>query len=133
MLAFLGFNYYFVFLKSRLMNYAGVKSFLKYLYDNVVANFIGFIIGMAATKLVAHFFVTRSIRNLWGLAAKRTVIDRNTYSNLELLISVIIGFIVFEILSKWLKKKLEEWYPACKAAMLGWVGRQKNAVVEKVG
>ncbi len=115
------------------MNYAAVKNFLKYLYDNVVANFIGFIIGMAATKLVAHFFVTRSIRNLWGLAAKRTVIDRRTYSNLELLISIIIGFIVFEILSKWLKKKLEEWYPACKSVVLGWFGREKNAVAEKVG
>ena len=115
------------------MNYAAVKNFLKYLYDNVVANFIGFIIGMAATKLVAHFFVTRSIRNLWGLAAKRTVIDRKTYSNLELLISIIIGFIVFEILSKWLKKKLEEWYPACKGLVLSWFKREKNAVVEKIG
>ena len=115
------------------MNYAAVKNFLKYLYDNVVANFIGFIIGMAATKLVAHFFVTRSIRNLWGLAAKRTVIDRKTYSNLELLISIIIGFIVFEILSKWLKKKLEEWYPACKELVLSWFKREKNAAVEKIG
>lgn len=115
------------------MNYAGLKNFLKYLYDNVVANFIGFIIGMAATKLVSHFFVTRSVRNLWGLAAKRTVIDRKTYSNIELLISVIIGFIVFEILSKWLKKKLEEWYPAGKATVLAWFKMEKNAAVEKIG
>ncbi len=115
------------------MNYAGIKNFLRYLYDNVIANFIGFIIGMAATKLVAHFFVTRSIRNLWGLAAKRTVIDRKTYSNLELLISVVIGFIVFEILSKWLKKKLEDWYPVGKVAVLGWFKKEKNAAVGKIG
>lgn len=114
------------------MNIAGLKNFLKYIYENIVANFAGFIIGMAATKLVAHFFVTRSIRNLWGLAAKRTVIDKSTYSNLELLISIVIGFIVFEILSKWLKKKLEEWYPSCKSVALAWFKKEK-APVEKIG
>ena len=115
------------------MNYSGAKNFLKYLYDNFIGNFIGFVIGMAATKLVSHFFVTRSIKNLWGLAAKRTVLDKKTYSNLELLISVVIGFIVFEVLSKWLKKKLEEWYPSCKAIVQGWFRRDKNVAVEKIG
>lgn len=114
------------------MNSAGAKSFLKYIYDNFIANFIGFIIGMTATKLVAHFFVTRSIRNLWGLAAKRTVIDKTTYSNLELMISVIIGFIVFEVLSKWLKKKMEAIYPSCRATVLGWLGRSRDTAVEKI-
>ena len=115
------------------MNLSGCKQFVRYIYENIIANFTGFIIGMAATKLVAHFFVTRSIKNLWGLAAKRTVIDRKTYSNLELLISIIIGFIVFEVLSKWLKKKLEEWYPAVSAACSRWIGKEKNAAMEKVG
>ncbi len=99
------------------------SSFFKYVYENFVANFIGFIIGMGATKLVSHFFVTRSIKNLWGLAAKRTVIDKKTFSNLELFISVIIGFIVFELLSKWVKKKMEEAYPVCRTRVLGWMGR----------
>jgi len=105
------------------MKTAGAKNFLKYLYDNFIANFIGFIIGMAATRLVSYFFVTRSIRNLWGLTARKTVIDKKTFSNLELLISVIIGFIVFEVLSTWIRKKMEETYPACKTAVLGWLGK----------
>ena len=105
------------------MKFPETKSFFKYIYDNFIANFLGFIIGMAATRLVSHFFVTRSIKNLWGLAAKKTVIDKKTFSNLELLISVIIGFIVFEILSKWIKKKMEEIYPTCKTTVLGWLGR----------
>ena len=105
------------------MKNPGAKSFLKYIYDNFIANFIGFIIGMAATRLVSHFFVTRSIKNLWGLAARKTVIDKKTFSNLELLISVIIGFVVFEILSKWVKKKMEDAYPACKTTVLGWLGK----------
>lgn len=107
------------------MKTTAAKSFVKYLYDHFIANFIGFIIGMAATKLVSHFFVTRNIRNLWGIAAKRTVIDKKTFSNLELLISVVVGFIVFEVLSKWLKQKLEEIYPACKATVLGWIGKKQ--------
>jgi len=105
------------------MKLDATKNFFKYLYDNFIANFIGFIIGIAATKLVSHFFVTRSIGNLWGLAAKRTVIDKKTFSNLELFISVIIGFIVFEIFSKWIKQKMEEAYPACKNTVLGWMGK----------
>ncbi|HTL09239.1 MAG TPA: hypothetical protein VL307_13310 [Chitinophagaceae bacterium] len=105
------------------MKTTGAKNFLKYLYDNFIANFIGFIIGMAATRLVSYFFVTRSIRNLWGLTARKTVIDKKTFSNLEMLIAVIIGFIVFEVISKWIKKKMEETYPACKTAVLGWLGK----------
>src|SRR5436190_1057572 len=105
------------------MKFPETKSFFKYLYDNFIANFIGFAIGIAATKLVSHFFVTRSIRNLWGLAAKKTVIDKKTFSNLELFISVVIGFIVFEILSKWIKAKMAEVYPVCKNTVLGWMGK----------
>ena len=105
------------------MKPSGTNHFFRYVYNNFVANFIGFVIGMAATKLVSHFFVTRSIKNLWGLAAKKTVIDKKTFSNLELFISVMIGFIVFEVLSKWLKKKMEEIYPVCKTKVLSWAGK----------
>ena len=105
------------------MKLSGTKSFFKYIYDNFIANFIAFIIGLAATRLVSHFFVTRSIKNLWGLAARKTVIDKKTFTSLELFISVVIGFIVFEILSKWMKKKMEEMYPVCKTKVLSWMGR----------
>ena len=109
------------------MKNPATKSFFKYLYDNFISNFIGFVIGIAATRLVSHFFVTRSIKNLWGLTARKTVIDKKTFSNLELLISVIIGFIVFEIISKWLKKKMETAYPVCKATVMGWITRNRQA------
>ena len=114
------------------MKYPDTKSFFKYLYDNFVGNFIGFAIGIAATRLVSHFFVTRSIKNLWGLAARKTVLDKKTFSNLELLISVVIGFIVFEVLSKWIKKKMEEYYPVCKAKVLEWMSRNKSPEYNKV-
>ena len=34
---------------------------MQYVYSNYTGNFIGFAIGMASTRLVAHFFTTRSI------------------------------------------------------------------------
>ena len=61
---------------------------------------------MASTRLVAHFFTTRSIKNLWGLTAKKTVVDKQTFSAMEWMISIIIGFVVFEIISKYVKKKM---------------------------
>jgi hypothetical protein len=82
------------------------QKFLQYMYSNFTGNFIGFAIGMASTRLVAHFFTTRSIKNLWGLTAKRTVVDKQTFSAMEWMISIIIGFLVFEIISKWVKKKM---------------------------
>jgi len=82
------------------------QKFLQYMYSNFTGNFIGFAIGMASTRLVAHFFTTRSIKNLWGLTAKKAVVDKQTFSAMEWMISIIIGFLVFEIISKWVKKKM---------------------------
>src|ERR1051325_5385511 len=82
------------------------RKFVEYLYSNFTGNFLGFIIGMASTRLVSHWFTTRSIKNLWGLTARKTVVDKQTFSAMEWAVSIIIGFIVFEIISKWVKKKM---------------------------
>ena len=90
------------------------KKFIEYLYNNFIGNFLGFAIGMASTRLVSHYFTTRSIKNLWGLTARKTVVDKQTFSGLEWMISIIIGFIVFEIISKWVKKKTDAMLPKYK-------------------
>jgi large-conductance mechanosensitive channel len=82
------------------------QKFLQYMYSNFTGNFVGFAIGMASTRLVSHFFTTRSIKNLWGLTTSKTVVDKQTFSGMEWAVSIIIGFVVFEIISKWVKKKL---------------------------
>lgn len=84
------------------------QKFLTYLYSNFAGNFLGFIIAMASTRLVSHYFTTRSIKNLWGLTARKTVIDKKTFTAMEWMISIVIGFIVFEVISKWVKKKMDE-------------------------
>ena len=90
------------------------RKFLEYMYSNFAANFLGFAIGMASARLVSYFFTTRSIKNLWGLTASKTVVDKKTFNAMEWAISVFIGFIVFEIISKWLKKKIDATLPKYK-------------------
>lgn len=91
-----------------------IRKFLEYVYSNYVGNFLGFVVAMMSSRLVSHYFTTRSIKNLWGLTARKTVIDKHTYSNLEWAITIVIGFIVFEIVSKWFSKKLQQLLPKYK-------------------
>jgi hypothetical protein len=98
------------------------QKFLQYVYSNYTGNFIGFAIGMASTRLVKHFFTTRSIKNLWGITAKKTVVDKQTFSAMEWMISIIIGFLVFEIISKWVQKKMNPVLLKYKGYLpTGWV------------
>jgi galactitol-specific phosphotransferase system IIC component len=100
------------------------KKFIEYLYNNFTGNFLGFVIGIASTRLVSHFFTTRSIKNLWGLTARKTVVDKQTFSGLQWMISIIIGFIVFEIISKWVKKKTDELLLRYKTHLPRWMAGQ---------
>ena len=97
------------------------KKFIEYLYSNFTGNFLGFIIGMASSRLVSHWFTTRSIKNLWGLTARKTVVDKQTFSAMEWGISIIIGFIVFELISKWVKKKTDELMVKYKDRLPQWM------------
>ena len=100
------------------------RKFIEYLYSNFTGNFLGFIIGMASARLVSHYFTTRSIKNLWGLTARKTVVDKQTFSAMEWMISIIIGFIVFEIISKWVKKKMDEMMVKYKDRLPQWMIEQ---------
>lgn len=101
------------------------QKFIQYLYNNFLGNFIGFAVGMASTRLVSHYFATRSIKNLWGLTSHKTVLAKKTYANLELIVSLVIGFIVFEIISKWVKKKMYVMMPKFKTSVLQWLSKNK--------
>jgi len=111
------------------MKYLNRKTILKYLYDQLTGNFMGFLIGLSATSFVSHFFETRSLRNLWGLTAKRTVVDKDTFANLEWIASIVIGFIVFEIVTKVLKARIDKYFPLLKTRVFRWA--ITNGVPEK--
>ncbi|HEY3404900.1 MAG TPA: hypothetical protein VGK59_16030 [Ohtaekwangia sp.] len=101
-----------------------LKTILRYLYDQLTGNFMGFLIGASATGLVSQFFETRSLKNLWGLTAKKTVVDKSTFQNLEWIISIVIGFIVFEIFTKVIKAKIEKHAPRFKRLLFRWIIRE---------
>ena len=100
-----------------------LKSVSQYLYDQLTGNFIGFLIGVSATGLVSQFFETRSFRSLWGLTAKKTVVDKGTFQALEWIISIVIGFIAFEIVTKVIKAHLEKNLPTYKRILFRWIIR----------
>ncbi len=114
------------------MKYLNTGNIAKYLYNNFIGNFLGFVVGMAATRIVSHFFATRSLKNLWGLTSKKTVVDKSTFSNLQLLVSIVIGYIVFEIISKFIQKKMDELLPAYKTSIKNWMaGKQWQTIFKK--
>ena len=103
------------------MKFISRKVVLKYLYNQLTGTFAGFLIGMSATKLVAQFFETRGLKNLWGLASKKTIVDKDTFGNLEWIISIVIGFIVFEIFTKVVKEKIDKYFPIYKYRSFRWI------------
>jgi hypothetical protein len=63
----------------------------------------------------------RSIHNLWGLTSHKTLLDKKTYSMVEWFISVLIGFLVFEIISKHIRKRLDQVIPKLKIRLFRWL------------
>ena len=80
------------------------KSALSYAYRQLRGSFFAFISGMSAANLVSMFFETRRMANLWGLTAKKTVIDRDTFGVLKWTCSLVIGFIAFEVVNGLMRK-----------------------------
>jgi hypothetical protein len=106
------------------VEYLSKKKLLRYLYDQLTGNFAGFIVGMSATGLVSRFFETRSIRNLWGITSRKAVVSKETFGALEWIISILIGFIFFEIMTKVLKERLDRNLPAWKRIAFRWIIRK---------
>jgi hypothetical protein len=87
------------------------KEAFEYLKGQALAQFVGFYVGMSSTGLLSRFFETRGISNLWGVLARKPVVDAQTFNILERIVAVVIGFIVFEIVSRNLKPVIARWKP----------------------
>jgi hypothetical protein len=79
------------------------KEAVRYFYSQAVSQFVGFYVGMSSAGLVSRFFETRRVSNMWGLLARKPVVDAGTFRMLEQIVAVMIGFLVFEIISRNLK------------------------------
>ena len=105
------------------MKYVNKRTVLGYLADQLTGNFMGFLIGFMASGLVSKFFETRGIKNLWGLASKKTVVDKETFSALEWIISLVVGFIVFEIFTKVIREWVSQHSREYKSLFFRWAIR----------
>ena len=99
------------------------KNIFRYFADQFFGSFTGFIIGLWASRLVSHFFATRSIKNLWGLTAKKTLVDKQTFGMLEWLASVVVGYLVFEVVVRFVKNYVAPRLPMLRQRLSHLAGR----------
>ena len=100
------------------------KTIFNYLSEQVIGRFTGFMVGLWASRLISHFFTTRSIHNLWGLTARKTVVSKQTFGNLEWIASVLIGYLVFEIVLRIIKNKIGPWLSKSRFRLLRWMAER---------
>ena len=100
-----------------------LKKIIYYFLDKLTGTFSGFVIGMMATGLVSRYFETKSFKNLWGLTAKKKVVDKETFGYLEWTASIIIGFIAFEIVTKVIRRQVDKKLPVLKVRLKRWIIR----------
>jgi hypothetical protein len=75
---------------------------------------VGYLAGLSASMLVNKFFVKKGLVNLWGLAAKRDALKKDTYEWVMFIASYLIGLIVM-ILVNYLLQRLRNQKPAEQA------------------
>ena len=88
------------------MAWPTTKDLSRYAYNQFKGNFLGFIVGTSAARVVSTFFETRKISNLWGLTARKTIVSGDTFRLLEWFCALVVGFIAFEIVNNLVKEKL---------------------------
>lgn len=88
------------------MAWPTTRDLTKYTFNQLKGNFLGFVVGTFAARLVSTFFETRKVSNLWGLTAKKTIVSGGTFHVLEWCCALIVGFVAFELVSNLVKEKL---------------------------
>lgn len=81
------------------------KKILKHIINQGTSRFMGFIMGLWASRLTATFFDKKNAENLWGLNAEKTVLNSETYTMIETITSVLIGFFVLLLVDHILESK----------------------------
>lgn len=81
------------------------KKIIKHIINQGISRFMGFVMGLWASRLTATFFDKKNAENLWGLTAEKTVLNSENYNMIEMIISVMIGFCVLLIVDFILESK----------------------------
>ena len=71
-----------------------MKKIIPFLSQEALNLSVGYLAGLIASGLVSRFFVERGFANLWGLAAKRNALQKDTYEWVMVISAYLIGLIV---------------------------------------
>jgi hypothetical protein len=71
-----------------------MSKFTKFIAGEALNLSVGYLAGLSASMLVSKFFVKKGMANLWGLAAKRDAVNKDTYEWLMFVSSYVIGLLV---------------------------------------
>lgn len=81
-----------------------MSKFTQFLINEVTNLAVGYLAGLTASNLVSRFFVKKGLVNLWGIAAKREAVKKDTYEWLMFIASYLIGLAVMLAVSYTMKK-----------------------------
>ncbi len=71
-----------------------MSKFTQFVAGEITNLAVGYLAGLTASNLVSRFFVKKGLVNLWGLAAKREAVSKDTYEWLMFISSYLIGLAV---------------------------------------
>ncbi len=81
------------------------KKTINTIIEEVIANGIGWLAGLASVDLLDNFFIRKSFWNFGGIFSKRIAVSKDEFSLLEWVLTAIIGFVVMLIINKFVRKK----------------------------
>lgn len=92
-----------------------MSKFTQFVINEVTNLAVGYLAGLTASNLVSRFFVKKGLVNLWGIAAKREAVKKDTYEWLMFIASYLIGLAVMLAVSYAMKKIRTPEQPANQA------------------
>lgn len=81
-----------------------MSKFTQFVINEATNLAVGYLAGLTASNLVSRFFVKKGLVNLWGIAAKREAVKKDTYEWLMFIASYLIGLAVMLAVSYAMKK-----------------------------
>ncbi len=78
----------------------------KFILNQAIGNFVGFIVGMWATAMFSHYVLERrGLQNLFGLTGRKKVVVNEIPEWLQSGIAILVGFITLEFINHFFQTK----------------------------
>jgi sterol desaturase/sphingolipid hydroxylase (fatty acid hydroxylase superfamily) len=112
---------------SEILNKEKVVNFI---VNETIGRFVGFVVGMWSSSLFTKVvYEKRGLNNLFGMMPRKKVVVNTTPEWVQLLLSIIVGFIMLELVNYFFKNKL--YLPIWENAKMQWVkqfGEKKESL-----